>query len=311
MIYAQEAALPIVAALDFSGEGASESELIAITNLPMSAVFDTAIVQVIDRNQREEILAEIAFSLSGSTDEECAIEAGRLLAADVMITGSIGQIGSRLAVDLKAFDVATSRISATFYELYESIDEIVDNVHVFGGQLVQNFTGKLAQKRAVLDYEELSVLQVNCAVEGASVFVDGASVGKITDGQISKAVNKGAEITLTLRKDDFYDYSEKVAIDVDEKLVQISMDKKILRRLSVEAVFGGGMMGSLYFSVFVIANWWFVSVGLGATVLSSEPMLSNLPLSAKTGTYLFWDYRSHFRMYAGGEWLWNMFRIYN
>ena len=123
-IIAQEKQKPIVAVLDLSGDGVSKAETKAITNLLISSIFETDLVSIIDRNQREEILSEIMFSLSGCTDENCAIEVGKMLAADIMVIGSIDSIGSRLSIDLKAIDVSTSKLEGTFNKLYESVDEI-------------------------------------------------------------------------------------------------------------------------------------------------------------------------------------------
>jgi len=114
---------------------------------------------VIDRGHRDQVLQEIEFSLSDCSDQKCAIEMGRLLAADIMVIGSINRIGSRLALDLKALDVETSRVIGTFYQILTNVDEAVDQIHQIGGQFVQNFTGKLAQKREVLQYEDLVLLQ--------------------------------------------------------------------------------------------------------------------------------------------------------
>ena len=305
----QEASRPTVAVVDFAGEGVSEFERVGVTRLFVSAVFETGLVEVIDRNQREEILSEIQFSLADCTDEECAIEVGRLLAADIMIVGSLSKLGSRLSLDVKAIDVATSRIIGTHYKTYNNIDEIVDNIYLVSGQLVQNFTGEIIQKRPALGVEDLVVLQVICDLEGASVFVDGNSIGKIIDGQITKTANRLAEINLVLVKDGYYDYEEVVILDQDVKTVSVAMDEKILRRFALDGKFGGGMTGSLHLSVFIIPNWWFVSAGIGFTLVTLDPALCNIPLCIRTGTYLFRDYRKPMRFYVGSKWLWNQYRI--
>ena len=77
---------PVLSVLDFSGgESASKPELLAASTLLASAIFETDLVEVIDRSRRDEILREIEFSLSDCSDQECAIEVGRLLSAVIVL----------------------------------------------------------------------------------------------------------------------------------------------------------------------------------------------------------------------------------
>lgn len=298
-ISSQEESKPIVAILDLFGDGGSKAETKAITNLLISSIYETDLVSVIDRNQREEILSEIMFSLSGCADESCAIEVGKMLAADIMIIGTLDSIGSRLSVDLKAIDVASSKLVGTFNKLFESIDEIVDSIDLIGGQLVQNFTGKMATKKAVLEYEELVPLFVSCNIEGADVFVDGVAVGKIIDGTLTKALNKNAEVVLEILEDGYYPYKEKIVMDV-EKSVEANLDVLELKRFAFKTQMGGGIMGSFYGTVFIVPNWWYVDMGLGFTISSLDPSLINIPIAIRGGRYILFDDRSKFRFFAGG-----------
>jgi hypothetical protein len=297
-----------VALLDLTGDGVSAAESEAVTNLLMSAAYDTGLVDVIDRSTREELLSEIEFSLADCTDETCAIEAGKLLAADVMVIGGVHRIGSRIAVDLKAVEVASSRIVGTFYRLYESIDAIVDGVKEIATLLIEDFTGKIAQRKEVLRYEQLVRLVVASEVEGAMVYLDGASVGQITEGKLTKAVNKDAEITLRMEKDGYYPRSQRVRMDGDQT-VTVSLDRLYLHRIVLDARFGGGAMGALRVTLAPRPNWWEVGLGVGFTVTSTDPVLVNLPVSLSTHWYLFVDDRSRLRPYAGIGVLANLLKI--
>ena len=308
-VFAQEQELPIVAVLDLAGEGLSESETNAITNLLISSIFETDLVAVIDRNQREQILSEIAFSLSGCTDESCAIEVGKLLAADIMVLGSIDRLGDRLSIDLKAMDVATSKIKGTYNRLFEDVNELVNLMDGVGGQFVQNFTGQLATKKAVLKYEELVPLFISCNIDGADVYIDGDAVGKIDEGALTKTVNRNAEIRLEVKEDGYYTYSEMIAMD-GEKTLEVELVPEVDRFLAFRTAFGNGMMGSVSFSIFPDPNWWFVDVGAGFTITSMDPLLVNLPVFVKSGTYIGFDDRSWFRPYAGGVVLYDIATLY-
>jgi len=297
----------IVSVLDLTGEGISESELVALTNLLTSSIFDTGLVEVIDRSERQEILTEIEFSLSDCSDKQCAIEIGKILAANVIVIGSISQVGSRKAVDLKVIDVATSRVEGTVYDLYDSVDAIVDQIDVLGGQLMQNLTGEIAHKKEVLEYEDLVLLTVTSVNEGADVLINGASIGTIREGRISKAVNRGAEVIIIVRQEGFTSYELSVTAD-EETTVEVSLEPA--HRLAVEAAVGMGAMGSLLVSFLPVPNWWFVSLGMGSTVVSLDPYLGSFSIILKGGRY-FLSAQNRFRPYAGGVFLANLFKIYD
>ncbi len=308
-IPAQQKDLPIVAVLDLAGEGLSESEKNAITNLLISSIFETDLVAVIDRNQREQVLSEIAFSMSGCTDESCAIEVGKLLAADIMVIGSVDVLGSRISIDLKAMDVATSRIQGTYNNLYESVDDVVDSMDALGGQFVQNFTGQIASKKAMLKYEKLVPLFISCNVDGADVYIDGNAIGKIEEGTLTKAVNFNAEINLEVKMAGYYKYSGMVLMDT-EKDLNIELELIEQNRFAFKAVFGGGIMGSVVFSFFPKPNWWYIDMGAGFTIAATSPLLVNFPVFLKPGSYIHFDDRNLIRPYVGGVVIYDLATLY-
>ena len=50
----------------------------------------------------EEILEAQAFSLSGCTDDSCAVEIGELLSAEKIVLGSIEGLGTSMVLTRKA-----------------------------------------------------------------------------------------------------------------------------------------------------------------------------------------------------------------
>ncbi len=116
----------IITVLDLSVENMSASDGKLITDLLSSALISTEQYRVIDRSQRETILNELSFSLSGCADESCQLELGKLLAADGIVVGSIGKIGSRYVLNIKLLGVETSEAVATSYKIFNSLEDLVD-----------------------------------------------------------------------------------------------------------------------------------------------------------------------------------------
>ncbi|MBN2444095.1 MAG: PT domain-containing protein [Spirochaetales bacterium] len=121
--------LPIISVLDFYTEtGISRSEMRLFISLLSSALFQTNLYTVIDVSERETLLSEIKFSVSDCADESCQLEIGRQLAAEAIIIGRIGRLGSRYVLSIKMLETKTGRAINTADGIYENIDAMVDDV---------------------------------------------------------------------------------------------------------------------------------------------------------------------------------------
>ena len=102
-VFAQEN-LPVIASLDFELNGVSESEAVIILDFITADLAESGKYRIIDRSQRENIMSEIALSMSGCTDLSCQLEIGKMLSADQLLVGSIGHVGDRNIINLKIRD---------------------------------------------------------------------------------------------------------------------------------------------------------------------------------------------------------------
>jgi hypothetical protein len=74
--------------------------------------------KVVDRKSLEAIRVEQNFQSSGEVDDDSAVSIGKLLGANIVITGSITGVGSTRRLRLKALDVKTAEIVAMASEAY-------------------------------------------------------------------------------------------------------------------------------------------------------------------------------------------------
>lgn len=80
---------------------------------------------IISRQNRESILAEHQFSMTGFCDDaSCALEVGRYLAADYVIIGSFTKFGTKYYLSLQLVDVNTTRVSGSAREGADDLDGI-------------------------------------------------------------------------------------------------------------------------------------------------------------------------------------------
>ncbi len=89
-----------------------------------------------DRGHRDGLLKEIEYSNSDCTDEQCQLEIGRMLSADRIIVGSIGKAGSRYLLNAKLIEVETAEAVRTSYQIYHSMDELVNGCEGLIGSLL-------------------------------------------------------------------------------------------------------------------------------------------------------------------------------
>jgi hypothetical protein len=74
--------------------------------------------KVVDRKSLEAIKSEQNFQMSGDVDDDSAVSIGKLLGANIVITGSISGVGSTRRLRLKALDVKTAEIAAMASEAF-------------------------------------------------------------------------------------------------------------------------------------------------------------------------------------------------
>lgn len=119
-----------------SGVNASESEL--ISDRLRGDLFNTDKVNVMERDQMQEILKEQGFQASGAcTDEACLVQMGQLLGVEMLITGSLGKLGSMFLVNVRMIDVKTAKIvKVVSVDVKGDIEDVVGRLKNIAEQLV-------------------------------------------------------------------------------------------------------------------------------------------------------------------------------
>lgn len=110
-----------VAVLPFEARpGVDEEDAATIADWFRTELVKTEAYIIVEREQMRQILTEHALKLAGVTAEETeyAVEAGKLLDAQKMISGSIGRIGQELSVNISLLDVSSGQIEESFSRKY-------------------------------------------------------------------------------------------------------------------------------------------------------------------------------------------------
>jgi hypothetical protein len=105
-----------IAVLNISSQN-NENVALLMDELEFKLV-DSRHFKVVDRKTLDQIRNEQNFQMSGEVDDNSAVSIGKLLGANIVITGSINDVGSIKTITLKALNVMTAEIVSMAREQY-------------------------------------------------------------------------------------------------------------------------------------------------------------------------------------------------
>jgi branched-chain amino acid transport system substrate-binding protein len=131
---------PRISILSLEGRNVNETDTLILTELISSSIIRTRHYQVIEAGQRDKILAEAKFSMTGLTEEN-QIEIGKLLAARKMIAGSISLLEEKYLLNIRILDVETGETLYATYKVYDSMSEVIEDCDFFTYELISKDLG--------------------------------------------------------------------------------------------------------------------------------------------------------------------------
>lgn len=115
-----------IAVMDFEARGVSQTEVAALSDRLRNELFRLEKFQVVERGMMETILTEQDFQLTGCTSDECLVEVGQLLGAQMMVGGSISKVGDMYTASARMVDVETSQVvMVADYDLEGRINDML------------------------------------------------------------------------------------------------------------------------------------------------------------------------------------------
>jgi len=102
-------------------------------------------VKLVDREQRNKLLEEMEFALSGLTDPSAQLEIGKLLSVQFLVSGSITDMGGPLLVSLSMVDVQTGAVVWND-QLTESSGKYAYIGAYFGKSLLKHFKATVSKE---------------------------------------------------------------------------------------------------------------------------------------------------------------------
>jgi hypothetical protein len=110
---------PLIAVNTLEGRGITPDEAATLTDVLRTELLNTGKYKVMERTQMEAILKEQGFQQSGAcTDQQCMIEMGQLLGAELLVAGSVGKVGKAFSINVRVISIKTSEILSNVSQAY-------------------------------------------------------------------------------------------------------------------------------------------------------------------------------------------------
>lgn len=215
---------PSIAVLDFEGRNVKEWEAATLTDRFTYELMKTNKFDVMERNKMKVILEEQDFQKSDCIDQECAIEAGQLVAVQKIVTGTVAKLGEIYSLNVKMLDVRTGKIDQNIAEDCDCPIERVLTVTL----------RRLARKMAGMKVDSLKNSSIKIKRGDASLFIKtqpaGAGIyldGTLIDGKTPITIENlvaGRKHTVQAKKGNLA-ASREVAL-ISNQVVRISLSLK-------------------------------------------------------------------------------------
>ncbi len=203
-----------IALLDFGNTGGlSQQESVTLTNRLRSMLVKTKAFIVLERGAMDEILDEQGFQQTGCSTTECAVELGKLLNVQKMISGSIGKIGRTYTIDLSLIDVGTAQIEKSFIRDYKGE---IDGLLAIMERVANEIASLQVEETKPTIPKQRFPLVIRSIPPSASVFINNKEVGKTTyNGEF----DEGERLSIKLKRQYFKDWEDYITISKDEQII--------------------------------------------------------------------------------------------
>ncbi|MEW6557581.1 MAG: CsgG/HfaB family protein [Elusimicrobiota bacterium] len=140
---------PRLAILDLGAQDVSAVYALKGSELLRTAIFNTGLFTVIERNEMQKIFEEQKLPLTGCVDEKCGIQIGRMLSANKILVGTIIKLGEKIIINARIVDVEKGKLDFAEKTSGTKVDELDIACDEFANKLAARITKKPYQHQAV------------------------------------------------------------------------------------------------------------------------------------------------------------------
>jgi len=130
-----------IAVLDFEANNSSKYAANAVSEFISTEMAKKGELTILERKQIGAILKEQGFQQMGCTEQECAVEMGKLLSAKKILLGTLSKTGNVMIITVKSVDVETGKIDFAESEKCMKEDDLELASKILAVKLVNNIAG--------------------------------------------------------------------------------------------------------------------------------------------------------------------------
>jgi hypothetical protein len=120
-----------IAVLDLTADGVDVRTARTVSEMLRTELVNMGKFTVVERNQMESILKEQGVQQTGCTDQECAVQVGKLMSARKILVGTVGTLGPALILNVRIVDVERGVVEFAAKEKADSesgLDKSVERI---------------------------------------------------------------------------------------------------------------------------------------------------------------------------------------
>ena len=147
-----------IAVLDLKAEEIPAQTAKTVSNMLRTELINIGKFVVVERNQMDMIMKEQGMQQTGCTDQDCAVQVGKLLSASKILVGEVSPMGKSIIITVRIVDVEKGAAEFAGTEKADSeemLDKAVYNITLKLAERIEK--GTVATEKVVKKKEEPSV----------------------------------------------------------------------------------------------------------------------------------------------------------
>lgn len=113
-----------IAVLDLEGKNIPQTDADIVSDFLRRGIVDTQKYIVIEKKKIAEMLKEQKAQLSGCTSTECAVDIGKILNVEQIVTGSVNKLSQKYYLNIRVIDIESGKVIKTEEGACDNIDQL-------------------------------------------------------------------------------------------------------------------------------------------------------------------------------------------
>jgi len=212
-LYAQTEKPKFIAVLDLEvAKGLPGEAKVTLSDLLREQLVNTGRFRVVDRNNMDKVLKEQGFQLSDCTSKECAVQVGRMLGVEKMVTGNLTKLGQTYIISVQMTNVETGEIEQMASDRCASceVDQLLDTIVTVASKLAGVPVAEREPAPPKPRAPEPGKISITSQPSKARILVNGQDQG--TTPNLITGLKPGA-YEVRVQKQGFLEFVQRVNVD--------------------------------------------------------------------------------------------------